>query len=66
MKYCTGPIGLEVVRETQDKLARIPMLEKRTVQKVLITRSVPTNELRKSSYFSHIIMASDLETPRRG
>jgi len=66
MKYRTGPIGLEVVRETENKLARIPILEKRTVQKVLITRSEPTKELRKSSYFSHIIMARDLETSRRG
>jgi uncharacterized protein len=65
MKYRATPIGLEIVRETEAKLARIPILEKRTVQKVLITRSEPTSELRKSSYFAHIIMANDLQTPSR-
>jgi AAA+ ATPase superfamily predicted ATPase len=65
MKYRTGPIGVEIVREMENKLARIPILEKRTVQKVLITRSEPSRELQASSYFSRIIMASEMETPPR-
>ena len=65
MKYRSGPIGVEIVREMENKLARIPILEKRTVQKVLITRSEPSRELQASSYFSRIIMANDMETPPR-
>jgi hypothetical protein len=49
-----------VAREVEQKIARIPMLAGRTVQKILITRSEPTGELVRSGYFSRILPAREL------
>ncbi|MBI4600595.1 MAG: hypothetical protein HY721_01410 [Planctomycetes bacterium] len=60
MKYRDAPVGLETAREVQEKVRRVPWLEGRTVQKVLITRSEPTRELVRSGFFSRILPAREL------
>ena len=46
--------------EVEQKIEKVPCLAGRTVQKVLITKSNPTRELVRSSYFSRIIPAQGL------
>ena len=60
IKYQDKPIGVEVSREVQQKINKIPILDNKTVQKVLITNSAPTQELLRSSFFSRIISAKEL------
>jgi hypothetical protein len=60
LKYRNAPIGVEVIGEMQEKLGRIAAFEKRTVQKVLITKSDPTAALLRASYFSRIVKAHEL------
>jgi hypothetical protein len=60
MKYRDAPVGVETAREVQQKVDKLPWLEDRTVQKVLITRSEPTRELVRSGYFSKILLAREL------
>jgi hypothetical protein len=60
MKYRDAPVGVDVAKEVQRKVEKLPWLERRTVQKVLITRSEPTRELLRAGYFSRIILARDL------
>ena len=54
------PVGVEIIREMDGKLMRISVFKKRTVQKVLITKSEPTAELRRASYLTRIISAEEL------
>lgn len=60
IKFQDKPIGLEIAKELQTKITKIPQLENKTVQKVLITNSEPSKELIKSSIFSKIIRAKEL------
>ena len=59
-KYRSAPIGVDIIEEIESKIEKISQFEKRTIQKVLITKSKPSNELLHSSYFSRIIVASEL------
>jgi hypothetical protein len=60
MKYRNEPIGREVIAEMEQKLSRTPFPAKRTVQKVLVTRSPPSKEPSASIYFSRIIQGAEL------
>jgi AAA+ ATPase superfamily predicted ATPase len=60
LKYRDARVGIEVTREVAQKIARVPQLAGKTVQKVLITRSEPTRELVRSGFFSRIIPAREL------
>lgn len=60
IKYRSAPIGVEVIKEMEAKLAAAVVFQKRTVQRVLITKSEPTRELQASSYFSRIVRATEL------
>ena len=62
LKYRNGPIGRDVIADMEQKLSRTPFVGNRTVQKVLVTRSLPSRELQASSYFSRIITAEELLT----
>jgi AAA+ ATPase superfamily predicted ATPase len=64
MKYAMTPIGKEVIPEVERKIERMaPLVQKKTVQKVLVTRSPPTRELKTAGYFYRIIEAHELLTP---
>ena len=60
MKYREAPVGVETAREMREKLEKVPWIEDRTVQKVLITKSEPTQDLVRSGYFSRILLAREL------
>ncbi|MEE8060039.1 MAG: ATP-binding protein [Pseudomonadales bacterium] len=60
IKYRESSTGTKVIKEVEEKISRIPQFANRSLQKVLITKSEPSSELRRSSYFSHIITADEL------
>ena len=56
MKYSLSPVGMDIIGEVQRKAEIIQNIFKnKTIQKVLISRSNPTNNLASSSYFYKII-----------
>jgi AAA+ ATPase superfamily predicted ATPase len=60
MKYQEANVGLEVGRQLQEKINKVSAFEKRTVQKVLISKSPATKELERSGVFYRTILAEEL------
>jgi hypothetical protein len=61
LKYSQNPIGLSVVKDVGKKEEILRQnFPGKTIQKVLITLSAPTNELIGSGYFWKIIRAKEL------
>lgn len=60
VRYTEEPTSQTVIHEFERKLALIPKLEKRTVQKVLITAEGETQSLQQAAYFDRVITLSDL------
>lgn len=58
MKYTQSPPGLEVAKSTERKVALLT--SKKTIQKVLITKTPPSRELLNAGYFFKIISADQL------
>jgi hypothetical protein len=55
MKYSLSPVGMNIVEEVERKAEIIYNKFKKTVQKVLISRSNPTNDLASCGFFYKII-----------
>jgi hypothetical protein len=56
MKYSLSPVGMDIIGEVQRKVEIIQAkFKKKTIQKVLISRSNPTSNLASSGYFYKII-----------
>ena len=60
MKYSDRPIGVNIISEVEKKVEFLENAAgKKTIQKILITKSNPTSELQKSGYFFRIIRVED-------
>ena len=60
MKYSKKPVGINIIAEIEKKEELLKKIAgRKTIQKVLITMSSPTNKLINSCYFYHIIQIED-------
>lgn len=57
MQNCS--INVSIIKEIQSKIDRIPELQNKTAQKVLISKSEATRELKNKGFFTKIILAED-------
>jgi hypothetical protein len=55
MKYSLNPVGMDIIEEVERKAEIIYNKFKKTVQKVLISRSNPTGDLASCGFFYRII-----------
>lgn len=56
MKYSLTPVGMDIIKEVERKVEILKSrFKKKTIQKVLISRSSPTKNLAASGYFYRII-----------
>ncbi|OFZ81108.1 MAG: hypothetical protein A2583_11600 [Bdellovibrionales bacterium RIFOXYD1_FULL_53_11] len=60
MKYKKKPVGIEVVRELENKIDILKTKTNKTIQKVLIVKDEVTDDLIKSGYFYKIITSHEL------
>lgn len=60
IKYTSNPIGVEIIKEVQKKQEIIMNEFNRTVEKVLITKAPPTQDLIDKHFFNKIIRATEL------
>jgi hypothetical protein len=60
LEFSWSKTGTEVVDEFEKKLQRIPDLQSKTIEKVLITASGASDALLKCSYFDRIITLEDI------
>ena len=60
VKYSDTPIGIDLIQETDRKLALIPNRKNKTIQKALITKSPPSQQLKDQAYLSHIVQLEEL------
>ncbi len=60
IKYQDAKIGKEIIEDVQKKVQSLPVSQNRTVQKVLISRSAPTEDLKNSGYFFKILNIYEL------
>ncbi|MBI1883526.1 MAG: ATP-binding protein [Chlamydiae bacterium] len=60
MKYTASRPGKSVMAETQKKVELIQKRTKKTLQKILITKTRPTEDLLHSGYFYKTILAGEL------
>ncbi len=66
MKYTEAPVGVEVIQHVQKKVEHLSSFSRKTIQKVLITKSPATKELQQRGYFYKIISAESLIAGRQG
>lgn len=59
-KYSLKPVGTGIIREIMQKMARLPVPENVTVEKILISASGVTRDVSEASFFDHILSLSDL------
>ncbi len=56
MKYSLTPVGMDVIKDVERKAEILrKKFRKKTIQKVLISRSSPTRNLTASGYFYRVI-----------
>jgi hypothetical protein len=55
IKFTDGKVGLEVTREVERKLEIFPNPMGRTIERVLISASEPSRQLRDEGYFNEIL-----------
>ncbi len=61
IKWTENPPGIEVIEGMQKKLATSPKIfSNKTIQKILLTRTMPSSEVVRSCYFYRIITATEL------
>lgn len=60
IKYTNTKPGKEIITETEKKVQLIRFKTKKTIQKILITKSEPSQELVNTGYFYKIIQAEEL------
>ncbi len=63
VKYSQTPISTKVIDEFEKKLELLPNLEKKTIQKVLITNRGVDAALHRRAYFDVILTLEDFFTP---
>mgnify|MGYP001606006358 CR=1 FL=1 len=60
IKFREDPIGVEIVKEIEQKINKCTFPKEATVEKMLISLSGADSHLHKLDYFSHIVTLSDL------
>jgi hypothetical protein len=60
IKYTKSPVGINVIPETEQKVELLERKYRRTIQRILITKSAPTKDLMDKHYFYKIIQADEL------
>ena len=60
IKFQDSPIGKAVIDEVERKRAIFPNPKRQTIEKVLITASPATDDLRRERYFNRILSLEDL------
>jgi hypothetical protein len=60
MKYTKTPPGIGLIEETEKKAALLKEVSTKTIQKILITKEPPSQELINRGYFYKIIGADEL------
>jgi AAA+ ATPase superfamily predicted ATPase len=60
IKYTGKKPGKEIIAETEKKIELIESKTKKTIQKILITKTEPSQDLLRSGYFYKIIQAEEL------
>jgi ATP phosphoribosyltransferase len=65
MKCSVAPIGVDVIREVEQKAQRLQQeFPSKTIQRVLVVHGEPSREVVQSSYFYRIIKAQELAGAR--
>ena len=59
-RYRDHPETRSIISEIEAKVAALNLGARKTVQRVLITKSIPSNEVIRSGYFYKIIEAGSL------
>jgi len=60
IKYSKGPVGVNIIKEYEDRLDKIPIQSKKSIQRVLISVNGATEQLINKNYFDRIITLEDL------
>lgn len=60
IKYTDDKIGIEIVEQVEEKIKLIPNKKNKTIQRALIVKSEPSQIVKDSGYFSHIICLDQL------
>ena len=60
VKYTNRAPGLDLIAETEKKVSLLSFKTKKTIQKILITKTAPSEQLIKRGYFYKIIPADSL------
>lgn len=63
VKYAQTPISTKVIDEFEKKLQLLPNINKKSIQKVLISNRGPDMSLQRRAYFDALIQADDFFTP---
>ena len=63
VKYSQTPVSSKVIDEFEKKLQALPNVEKKTIQKVLITNNGIDASLQRRAYFDVVIQLEDFFTP---
>ena len=59
---CRKKIGLEIIKEVQNKIERICVPSGKSVRPFLVVEGAISNETQKSGYFDRILTFSDMLT----
>ncbi len=60
IKYTRKKPGIEIIEETEKKVALVESKTRKTIQKILITKTEPSEDLVRTNYFYKIILAGEL------
>lgn len=60
IKYTQTPPGLSLIPETEKKVELIRSITKKTIQKILLTKTFPSKDLLDRNYFYRVILAREL------
>lgn len=60
IKYKDAPVGIEVIPEFEEKINKIELKSKKTIEKVLISANGADEKLHARSYFDRILTLEDL------
>jgi AAA+ ATPase superfamily predicted ATPase len=60
VKYQDAPVGIEVIKDVESKIAQLDIGKSRSIQRVLITASDVSKSLRERSYFDRVIELDQL------
>jgi hypothetical protein len=60
IKYKHKPVGIEIIKEVERKTHLLEQKSHKTIQKILISQTLPTQNLIKQGFFYKIITANQL------